>query len=192
MNMPHLLRRHFRLVLVLVFLATLTIAVEASGIREQFGLVYVREQFDSHPLTGALTFILLFSLGNLIQIPGWIFLAAAVLSLGEIRGAAVTYVAACISCVVTYFVIRLLGGDALRALEGRLARRLLAQLDARPVWSQFCLRTLFQTAPALNYALALSGVRLRHYVLALLLGLPLPIILYTVFFDYLAAMFGVS
>lgn len=191
MSLRALLRHHFRLVLVLVFLGTLMIVVELAGIREQFELDYVREQFDSHPLTGVLAFILLFSLGNLIQIPGWIFLAAAVLSLGEMRGAAVTYVAACISCVLTYFVIRLLGGDALRALQGRIARRLLAQLDSRPVWSQFCLRTLFQTAPALNYALALSGVRLRHYILALLLGLPLPIGLYTVFFDYLAAMFGV-
>ncbi len=188
--MREVLRRHFRLLLVLLFLATLTIVVELAGIREQFALDHVRSRFEEHPLTGVLTFILLFALGNLIQIPGWIFLAAAVLSLGEIRGAAVTYVAACISCVVTYFVIRLLGGNALRALQGRIARRLLAQLDSRPVWSQFCLRTLFQTAPALNYALALSGVRLRHYVLGLVLGLPLPIVLYTVFFDYLAAMLG--
>ena len=42
-----------------------------------------------------------------------------------------------------------------------------------------------QTLPALNYALALSGLRLRHYVLGTLLGLPLPIAVYCVFFDYL-------
>ncbi|MNW10228.1 hypothetical protein D3C71_2074000 [compost metagenome] len=47
------------------------------------------------------------------------------------------------------------------------------------------LRVLFQTVPALNYALSLSGVRFRHYLIGTLLGLPLPIALYCLFFDYL-------
>jgi uncharacterized membrane protein YdjX (TVP38/TMEM64 family) len=42
--------------------------------------------------------------------------------------------------------------------------------------------------PALNYALALSGVRFRTYLLGTLLGLPLPIALYCLFFDYLAML----
>ena len=32
-----------------------------------------------HQISGLLMFVLLFSLGNLVQIPGWLFLAAAVL-----------------------------------------------------------------------------------------------------------------
>jgi hypothetical protein len=41
---------------------------------------------------------------------------------------------------------------------------------------------LFRAAPPLNFALALSGVRMRHC----LLGLRLPIAIYCLFFDYLA------
>jgi len=48
------------------------------------------------------------------------------------------------------------------------------------------LRLMFQTLPALNVALALSGVRLRSYLAGTLLGLPLPIALYCVFFYTLA------
>ena len=48
------------------------------------------------------------------------------------------------------------------------------------------LRLLFQTMPALNYALAMSGIRLRSYVLGTLLGLPLPIALYALFLQTLA------
>ena len=51
---------------------------------------------------------------------------------------------------------------------------------------------LLQTLPALNYTLALSGVRMRHYVLGTLLGLPLPIALYCIFFDYLAKVLHIS
>jgi uncharacterized membrane protein YdjX (TVP38/TMEM64 family) len=47
------------------------------------------------------------------------------------------------------------------------------------------LRTVFQTLPTLNYALALSGMRLRDYFLGTLIGLPLPIAVYCLFFDYL-------
>jgi uncharacterized membrane protein YdjX (TVP38/TMEM64 family) len=130
--------------------------------------------------------VLLFVLGNLIQIPGWIFLAAAVLTLGKGWGGLATYLAATISCLVTFFAIRYLGGDALRQMKSRYAIALLARLDAHPLRNIVLLRMLFQTVPALNYALALSGVRLRHYLLGTLLGLPLPIALYCLFFEQLA------
>jgi uncharacterized membrane protein YdjX (TVP38/TMEM64 family) len=47
------------------------------------------------------------------------------------------------------------------------------------------LRTLFQTLAALNYTLAMSGIGFRQYMVATLLGLPLPIAIYCVFFDYI-------
>jgi len=73
-------------------------------------------------------------------------------------------------------------------LKSRLALRLLAQLDGHPIRSVLCLRILFQTVPALNYVLAMSGVGFREYMLGTLLGLPLPIALYCLFFDFLASL----
>ncbi|MEO8409766.1 MAG: VTT domain-containing protein, partial [Propionivibrio sp.] len=128
----------------------------------------------------------LFALGNLIQIPGWVFLAAAVLTLGRGWGGLATYLAASVSCALTFFAIRLVGGDALRELKSTTAKQILARLDEHPLRSVIILRILFQTVPALNYALALSGIRFRPYMTGTLIGLPLPIALYCVFFDYLA------
>jgi len=91
-----------------------------------------------------------------------------------------------VSCVVTFLAIRRLGADALREFHGRWAMRIFARLDAHPVQSVLLLRLMFQTLPALNVALALSGVRLRSYLAGTLLGLPLPIALYCVFFYTLA------
>ncbi len=90
------------------------------------------------------------------------------------------------SCVATFLVIRLVGADALREFHGPVAKRIFARLDAHPVRSVLLLRLLFQTVPALNYMLALSGVRFRGYLVGTLLGLPLPILLYSVFFESLA------
>ena len=180
------LHSYKRLTAVILFLALLWAVFELSGLRGHFSLTFLHQQIEQNRITGLLIFVALFCLGNLIQIPGWLFLAAAVLTLGQMWGGVATYLAACISCVVTFLTIRLLGGDALRQLKNRLAVRLLGQLDAHPVKSVFLLRVLFQTVPALNYALAMSGIRFRHYLIGTLLGLPLPIALYCVFFDALA------
>lgn len=175
-----------RLFAVVAFLALLLAVFQVSGLRDNLNLAYLHQKFLDNELSGMLIFIALFALGNLIQIPGAVFLAAAVLALGEVWGGVATYVAAVVSCVFTFWLIRLVGGDALRQIKGRWATRLLAQLDAHPVKSIVLLRMLLQTVPALNYALALSGVRFRSYLTGTLLGLPLPIALYCIFFDYLA------
>jgi uncharacterized membrane protein YdjX (TVP38/TMEM64 family) len=180
------MQQYKRLLVVILFLALLFAVFELSGLNDHFNLAFLQHQIDENRLTGLLIFVLLFALGNLIQIPGWLFLAAAVLTLGRSWGGLATYVAACISCVLTFFTIRLIGGDALRQLQNKTAVRILAQLDAQPIRSVVLLRVLFQTVPALNYALALSGIRFRQYLTGTLLGLPLPILLYCLFFDYLA------
>ncbi len=179
-------RRYKRLLAVGLFLAVLVSVFEVSGLRDHFDLSFVRQVILQHQIGGLILFVLLFSLGNLIQIPGWIFLAAAVLALGRVWGAAVTYVAATASCAFTFVTIRALGGDALRLLENRLATRILRELDDHPIGSVALLRLLFQTAPALNYALAMSGTKFRTYLIGTLIGLPIPIALYCLFFDVLA------
>jgi uncharacterized membrane protein YdjX (TVP38/TMEM64 family) len=184
------LRRYQRLLGVALFLAILLILFQVSGLRDHFSLSFMRELILRHRAGGLVVFVVLFALGNLIQIPGWIFLAAAVLALGRLWGGAVTYAAAVASCIFTFVTIRALGGDALRLLENRVAVRILRELDAHPVTSVALLRILFQTVPALNYALALSGIRFRDYLVGTLIGLPAPIAVYCLFFDFLAARLG--
>ena len=178
--------RYRRLLGVVLFLGVLLIVFEASGLRDHFNLPFIRDMIARHPLGGLLLFVLLFALGNLIQIPGWVFLAAAVLALGRMWGGVATYVAAVTSCALTFVTIRVIGGDALRLIRNRVAVRILRELDTHPVGSVALLRLLFQTAPPLNYALALSGIRFRAYLIGTLIGLPLPIAAYCIFFDLLA------
>ena len=180
------LTRYKRLIGVIVLLAVLLLAFQMSGMRDHLDLAFLRELILRHRLGGLLLFVLLFAVGNLVQIPGWIFLAAAVLTLGRVWGGAVTYLAAMVSCALTFLAIRALGGDALRLIENRLALKILRRLDEHPVGSVALLRVLFQTMPAMNYALAMSGIGFRQYMLGTAVGLPLPIALYCIFFDVMA------
>jgi uncharacterized membrane protein YdjX (TVP38/TMEM64 family) len=175
-----------KILAVCVFLMLLLIIFQVSGLREHFDLHFLQQKINENKITGLIIFIFLFSLGNLIQIPGWVFLAAAVLTLGKTWGAAATYAAATISCINTFLIIRFIGGNALRQIKNKIAIKMLDNLDAHPVWNILLLRALFQTVPALNYALAVSGIKFRDYLIGTMLGLPLPSVLYCVFFDYQA------
>ncbi len=180
------MHRYKRLLAVAGFLVLLLAVFELSGLRANFNLDYLHQRLMGNEWAGLLIFVALFAMGNLIQVPGLIFLAAAVLALGEVWGGVATYIAAVVSCLFTFWLIRALGGSALRELEGKWPRRLLAGLDAHPVKSVALLRVLLQTLPALNYTLALSGLKFRNYLIGTLIGLPLPIAFYCIFFDYLA------
>jgi len=184
--------RHKRLLLVMTFLALLLGIFQLSGLRDNFNLAFLHQQFVDNALTGLLIFIALFAVGNLIQIPGWVFLAAAVISLDRFWGGLATYLAAIVSCAFTFWVIRSIGGDSLRQIENPYAVRILNSLDRRPVRAVVFLRMLMQTAPALNYALAMSGIKFRHYMMGTLVGLPIPIALYCLFFDYIATLLHIG
>jgi uncharacterized membrane protein YdjX (TVP38/TMEM64 family) len=181
---PSILRgRYARIVLVLLFVAFLLVLVQVSGLRQSFNVAFLRQTLSENRWEGLALFVILFSLGNLAHIPGWIFLASAVLVLGKLGGGLVTYAAACVSCAFTFLSVRLVGGNAVAQLRGKLATRLLSQLHAHPIRNVILLRTFFQTLATLNYTLALSGLGFRPYMVATLLGLPIPIAAYCLLFD---------
>jgi uncharacterized membrane protein YdjX (TVP38/TMEM64 family) len=188
MSVASFWNRYRRILLVLAFLTLLLLCVQWFGLRQHFSVAFLHQTLLGNRWEGLSLFVLLFSLGNLIQVPGWIFLASAVLVLGKLDGGLVTYIASSISCAVTFLSVRLVAGSTAQPLRSTLAKRLLSQLQAHPIRNVIILRTVFQTLAALNYALALSGVGFRQYMVATLLGLPLPIAAYCLLFDYIRSV----
>ncbi|MFB3146155.1 MAG: TVP38/TMEM64 family protein, partial [Nitrospirales bacterium] len=139
--------------------------------------------FLRHTVLGLFFFCLAYSVGNLVYVPGWIFLVGAVFALGKEWGGMASFLAALCSASISFFIIRSVGGTALRSLNNKWADRIFSHLDQRPILSVAILRLLFQTLPAINYALALTDLRFRHYMIGTLIGLPLPIFLYCYFFE---------
>jgi uncharacterized membrane protein YdjX (TVP38/TMEM64 family) len=159
---------------------------------QNFNLESLRHVLSEIRWQGLFVFVLLFTLGNLIQVPGWIFLASAVLVLGKVNSGLATYFAANVSCAVTFLRVRCVGGDAVQQMTSKLVKRMIFQFHAHPIRNVIVLRTAFQTLAALNYMLAMSGLGFRNYMAATLLGLPLPIAAYCVFFDFIAKTVHIS
>lgn len=181
------MRPHPRLLATVAFVVILAAVAHFSGLRDNLNVNYLRALFVANPLEGSLIFVTLFSLGNLMHVPGLVFLVPAVLTLGKLWGGGLVYLAANISCLVTFLVFRWLGGNALQELKSHWARKLLTGLHQRPVKVVTMLRVFLQTLPSLNVVLAMSGIKLRPYMLGNALGLPFPITFYCIFFD---ALFG--
>ena len=172
-----------KLLLIGAFFVVLFLLVEFTGLRTQLSSDAIRTLIEKHTLVGLVLFCVAFSVGNLLYVPGWVFLVGAVFALGKEWGGIATFIAGLCSSTLSFYVIRRLGGTALRSLNHRWADKIFAHLDERPVISVTLLRLLFQTLPALTYALALADIRFRHYFVGTFLGLPVPIFLYCYFFD---------
>ncbi len=172
-----------KLLYILVFFLVLFLLVEITGIRAQLSPEAVKALFIENTFWGLLLFCIAYSIGNLLYVPGWIFLVGAVFALGIEWGGLASFIGAICSSIISFFLIRTLGGSPLRSLNSQWADKVFSHLDERPILSVTVLRLTFQTLPILNYALALADVRFRHYLVGTVLGLPLPIFLYCYFFD---------
>lgn len=176
----------YRAILFFLFVLILGKVIHRFFLIEHLNIENVRSIFGENLYSSCFLFIGLFSLGNLLQIPGQIFLTAAVLVLGRNQGYLLTLIAAYISCALSFFCISSIAGDSLKEIKFKWVKKILAQLDDKPFLVVLLLRFIFQTAPALNYALSMSGVSFKNYILATIVALPIPVYIYTLVIDSLS------
>ena len=63
-----------KLLFIGAFFVALFLVVEVTGLRTQLSPDLIRTLFLEHPLVGLLLFCAAFSVGNLLYVPGWVFL----------------------------------------------------------------------------------------------------------------------
>ncbi len=132
---------------------------------------------------GVLLFVVAFAIGELAHVPGLVFVAAAALAYGRLWGGVVGYLGALTSVIVSFWVVRAVGGQMLAQISHPRVRRILDRLESQPIRVIVILRLVLWMAPPLNYALAMSGVRFRQYAIGSAIGLALPVFLATAFAD---------
>jgi len=157
----------------------------AFDLQQHLTVESLRATMASAGTAGVVFYVIAFCLGELLHVPGLVFVAAGVLAYGPVLGGPLAFLGAVASVSASFLVVRAIGGRPLRELRNRWVRRALAQLDARPVATIAILRLVLILWPPLNYALALSQVSFAHYFLGSVLGLVAPIALAVTLFDYL-------
>ena len=69
-------------------------------------------------------FVLVFAVGNLLSVPGLVFIVASLLAYGKLTGALVALLGSLAALPLNFWVVRTVGGKASPAPQGRAARLL--------------------------------------------------------------------
>ncbi|MCA9541495.1 MAG: TVP38/TMEM64 family protein [Myxococcales bacterium] len=156
---------------LLVVVGVIWAILHQTGALEGWTVESLRATVQSAGWTGVLIFSAAFIIGLLANMPGMLFATVAVLAYGRVAGPALAFGAGMLGITVNFLLARSLAGRAFTAMRHPLARRLLDGVERRPVVVTAVLRVFFQFATPVSYALALSPVRLRDYLIGSAVGL---------------------
>ena len=170
--------------LVLVLAVTLGVG-KALGADAYLTKDHIQELMAAAGLWAIPVYWAVFSLGEFVQVPGWVFIAAATAGYEWLPAFFLALSGATVSALVSFLVVRGISGHALAELKNRWLQRILALVDRRPILTVFVLRLILWAAPPLNYALGLTRIRLRDYLIGTVLGLAPPVLGLVVLFDWL-------
>jgi uncharacterized membrane protein YdjX (TVP38/TMEM64 family) len=180
--------RRWRLVALGVFVVASIVVAKLTGLTEYLDIERVRSFMESTGPLGFLAFVALFAIGQLLHVPGMVFVGAASIAYGEIVGIGAAYAGSITSVMLSFVIVRTIGGQPLATVRRPLLRKIFARLESHPILTIVILRVLFSLAPWLNYGLAMSTVRARDFAIGSALGLIPPIVLGVLFFDWLAGI----
>jgi len=168
-------RAALRLGLLAVLIGGLVLVAWLTGLTEYLTTDNVRSMMrESGPL-GLLVFLAVFIVGNLVQIPSNVFIAAAIYSYGFAYGMPLSYAANIISVCVSFVLVRTVGGQPLQLVRRPWLKKLLGMLDERPILAIALMRIPMGGSPPLTYTLAMSEVRFRDYLIGSMSGMIVPV-----------------
>jgi uncharacterized membrane protein YdjX (TVP38/TMEM64 family) len=132
-------------------------------------------------LLAAPVFVVAFAAGELLHLPGILFVVVARAVFGPLLGLVLGYAGAVVALSVAFLVARRLVSAARATSEPwrprwPFLRRTFERLESRPVSSIALLRLVLWLAPPLTYALAATKVRARDHLLGCALGLVVPVV----------------
>jgi len=174
-----------RLAALAVLVVGLVMVGRLTGLTAYLSIERIRAAMAAAGAWGPVLFLAAFCIGELVHVPGIVFVGASVVVYGRMNGGALALVGAIVSLSVSFVVVRAVGGKPLGAIRWGFARRILAHLDGHPVRTIALLRLVLWMTPQLNYALELSNVKYRSYLVGSTVGLVLPIVAIALLVDRL-------
>jgi len=134
----------------------------------------VREWVRSAGALGVIVFGAAFVGAQLTNVPAIVPLGFGVVFFGPVQGTVIGYAAALVGISIAFFLARSVGGQPLEEIERPFVKRLLARLDERPIRTVALVRLMLWVFPPVNYALAMSSVKYRDYIVGSSIGLIVP------------------
>jgi len=169
-------------ILLAVSLALMAIG-KYSSFSQYFTVGFLSESIVKSGGFGVLIFMIAYIVGTLMNIPGVLFLLIVFMVYDPVDGFIISYVSTLVSMVVHFFFTRALAGEALAEIKQPFIRKQMQKLTATPVRTTIVLRLVLFISPPVNYALAMSSIKFRHFLIGSMIPMPINILLnYALYF----------
>ena len=167
-----------RLTLLAVFLVGVYLVGRATGFTEGLTVDGIRQSMRVAGVGGFAVFVAIFCVGQLLYIPGFVFVMVSGLAYGPVWGSVASVIAATVSVAVSFVIVRTIGGQPLKNLDIKrpFLQKPLDHLEERPIRSMIVIRLFLWAIPPVNYTLAMSGVTFRDYMIAAVIGMTPPFV----------------
>lgn len=164
-------RAAMRLLLLGASIATLLAISVATGLTAHLTTESIRTTVAEAGAWGIALYLLIFIGGQMLHLPGLIFIGAGAIAFGAGPGALMALLGGTIATTVNFVFVRMIGGQPVHQLKHPLAQRGVDLLDRRPLWAVLGLRLVFFTSPAITTVFALSSVRFRDHLVGSAVGM---------------------
>lgn len=134
---------------------------------------------------GAMLFIVVYTIGTLMNIPGFLFLFVGFIVFPGFNGILIGYLASVVAVTVHFFFVRAMAGEALSEIKQPFVKRQMSRLVTSPIKTTIILRLIFYVSPPVNYALAMSSIKWKHSLIGTMISFPV-----NVMFNYTWMMFA--
>jgi uncharacterized membrane protein YdjX (TVP38/TMEM64 family) len=166
-----------RIALLVSIVVALAAIGHFSGLADGLTRERIAAIASSWGVAGVVLYCALFAIGELVQLPGVIFVLAAVAAYGPYAGTFVAYLGMNAAALAVFVFGRRVAGSALAEIEHPRVRALVREVAERPIRAVAFARGVLFVLPGIGYALALSSVRLRDYLIGSAIGLVVPTLL---------------
>lgn len=143
-----------------------------SGFHRYFELGFLLQTIENTGAFGLMVFAVVYVIGTLMNIPGMIFLFILFLVYDGALGLFIGYVTTLTSMIAHFYFTRSLAGEPLSEIKQPFIRKHITRLTDKPLKTTIILRLVLFISPPVNYALALSSIRFRHFLLGSMIAMP--------------------
>lgn len=161
-----------RLIVLLSVSLVLMYIGRHSGFSKYFGLEYLTQTIENTGGFGIVLFAVVYVIGTLMNVPGMIFLFVLFLVYDGIGGFCIGYVTTLLSMLAHFYFTRGVAGEVFKEIKHPLIRKYADRLAEKPLSTTIILRLLLFISPPVNYALAFSSIRPKHFVLGSMIAMP--------------------
>lgn len=171
-----------RLILLAAFLIGVFAIGKLTGFTDELTVDGIRESMREAGVGGFFVFLVTFCVGQLLYIPGFVFVMVSGLAYGPLWGSVASLIAANVSVAVSFWIVRTIGGQPLKGISIKkpFLQKPLDHLEDRPIRSMIVIRLFLWAIPPVNYTLAMSGVTFREYMIAAAIGMTPPFVVLSV------------